>query len=372
MIQMNDFKRQWLELAADSLSAVERVGASGWYVLGREVDAFEAAMAELSKSRCVVGCGNGLDAIEISLRALGLKPGDKVLTTPLSAFATTLAIVRAGGVPVFVDVDSTGHLDLDRAEDALARHQDIRFMVPVHLFGHPMDLVRLQSIKERFGIVLIEDAAQAVGAVMDGRAVGSAGQAATLSFYPTKNLGAIGDGGALLTDDAELADRFRSLRDYGQSSKYVHSTIGMNSRLDELHAAVLRSAMLPRLPGWTERRRSIARRYQDEMVHKGVTVVKEPKSAESVWHLFPVLVAADRRHDFMTYLSSCKVQTGIHYPRLIPDQEAMREVPGMDVVGDLDRARRFAAEEVSLPIHPYLSDDEVDTVIKAVNAWVEK
>jgi dTDP-4-amino-4,6-dideoxygalactose transaminase len=369
MIVMNDFKKQWVDLRSASLAAVERVGASGWYVLGKEVQSFESALAQLSGMRHAVGCANGLDAIEIALRALGLKPGDKVLTTPLSAFATTLAIVRAGGVPVFVDVDATGHLDLDLAEQALDRHPEIRFMVPVHLFGHPMDLQRLRAIRDRRGITLIEDAAQAIASAFGGRVVGSAGQATTLSFYPTKNLGAMGDAGALLTDDAALAEQFRSLRDYGQSSKYVHSALGMNSRLDELHAAVLEAAMLPRLGGWTERRRDIARRYLQGITHNGVLVVNAAASALSAWHLFPVLVAAERREHFMAHLTAHQIQSGIHYPRLITDQEAMKGVPGMQVLGRLDMAHRFAASEVSLPIHPYLTDDEVEQVIRAVNAW---
>ena len=369
MIVMNDFRKQWADLRSDSLAAVERVGASGWYILGKEVQAFETALAELSGMRHAVGCANGLDAIEIALRALGLPPGAKVLTTPLSAFATTLAIVRAGGVPVFVDVDTTGHLDLDLAEQALEQHPDIRFMVPVHLFGHPMDLRRLQAIRQKHGITLIEDAAQSVQAQHGGQVVGSAGQATTLSFYPTKNLGAMGDAGALLTDDAGLADRFKSLRDYGQSAKYVHSVIGMNSRLDELHAAVLHSAMLPRLGGWTGRRREIARLYAQGIRHDGVTVVNPSAASLSAWHLFPVQVAPERRDAFMAHLAARQVQSGIHYPRLIPDQEAMQAVPGAQVLGRLDNSHRFAASEVSLPIHPFLTDDEVDQVIQAVNAW---
>ena len=369
MILMNDFKRQWHDLGADCLRAVERVGSSGWYVLGGEVRAFEAALAKLSGVGSAVGCANGLDAIEIALRAMDIQPGDKVLTTPLSAFATTLAIVRAGGVPVFVDVDTSGHLDVDLAEQVLQTYGDIRFMVPVHLFGHPMNLLRLQAVRDRYGIAVVEDAAQAVGASFGAMPVGSAGQAATLSFYPTKNLGALGDAGALLTSDPALTERFRCLRDYGQSQKYVHSTLGMNSRLDELHAATLHDAMLPRLIAWTRRRREIARRYAEGIDHSGVSLVRPPAGADSVWHLFPVLVAPGLRQDFMRHLSDHQVQSGIHYPALIPRQEAMRSVSGMQVIGSLDNANRLSASEVSLPIHAYLSDDEVERVISVVNAW---
>ena len=221
-ILMNDFSRQWQEIGADCMSAVERVGRSGWYVLGREVSTFETQLAAFCGVKHAVACANGLDAIEIALRAMGLQQGQKVLTTPLSAFATTLAIHRAGGEPVFVDVDHSGNLDLGEAEKALAADRDIRFMVPVHLFGHAVDLDRLEALRDRFDLQIVEDAAQAIGASFKGRVVGSVGQAATLSFYPTKNLGALGDGGALLTNDPELASRFLNLRDYGQTAKYVH------------------------------------------------------------------------------------------------------------------------------------------------------
>lgn len=369
MILMNNFKIQWAELAPDCLASMERVGSSGWYVLGREVRDFEEGLAAMSGASHAVGCGNGLDAIEIALRSLGLQPGGKVLTTPLSAFATTLAIVRAGGVPVYVDVDETGLLDLDLVEEALKADPDIRYLVPVHLFGHPMDLIRLKRIKERYGIALVEDAAQAIGASHGDLPIGSAGDATTLSFYPTKNLGAIGDAGALLTHSDALAARFRSLRDYGQSSKYVHSDIGMNSRLDELHAAVLRTAMLPRLSQWIERRRGIASLYRNHISHGSVEFVPVNPAARSVWHLFPVLVPSRLRDNFMAHLSGLGVQSGIHYPRLIPDQDAMKGVAGMTFMSMLDRARSFAESEVSLPIHPYLGESEVERVIEAVNSW---
>ena len=185
--------------------------------------------------------------IELALRVLGLQPGDKVLTTPLSAFATTLAIVRAGGHPVFVDTDEQGLLDLDLADDALQQDAEIRFMVPVHLYGRCLDMGHLMDIQSRHGIPVIEDCAQALGAAHDGRPAGSVGRVATLSFYPTKNLGALGDGGALVTDDPEVAELAGRLRDYGQSAKFEHVHMGMNSRLDELHAAVLEDVFLPRL-----------------------------------------------------------------------------------------------------------------------------
>lgn len=368
-ILMNDFARQWQVIGADCMKAVERVGESGWYVLGREVSAFETQLAEFCGERHAVGCANGLDAIEIALRAMGLQRGQKVLTTPLSAFATTLAIHRAGGEPVFVDIDSSGNLDLDLAEKALVADRDIRFIVPVHLFGHSVDLDRLQTLRDRFDLQVVEDAAQAIGASFKGRAVGSVGQAATLSFYPTKNLGALGDGGALLTNDSELARRFLNLRDYGQSTKYVHDTLGLNSRLDELHAAVLNQAMLPRLATWLQRRVEVAAQYVSGIQNDRVTVVTPVNGSSSSWHLFPLRVRNGLRDALISHLKAQNIQSGIHYPMIIPDQVAMSQSPQFRQEGILGMARAFASDEVSLPIHPFLSDAEVDRVILAVNTW---
>lgn len=366
---MNDFKRQWDVVEADCMAAVGAVGAGGWYILGSRVSSFEAALALQCQTRFAVGCANGLDAIEIALRALGLRRGDKVLTTPLSAFATTLAILRAGGIPVFGDVDEHGHLDLREAESILEKDPDIRYMVPVHLFGHPLDLNRLERLRDRFGLLIVEDAAQAIGARFGGRPVGVVGQATTLSFYPTKNLGAFGDAGALLTNDERLAEQFCVLRDYGQSAKYVHSQLGMNSRLDELHAAILEQAMLPRLEHWVTRRKEIAQRYVEEIRSNALAPILPPEGAESVWHLFGLKVFAGGRDALASYLHGLRIQSGVHYPHLIPHQEAMRLSGQMQVESSMKKAMMFAAQELSLPIHPFLSDAEVDRIVDAINRW---
>lgn len=367
-VRANPFDRQWEATHENVLSAVERVGASGFYVLGREVEAFEIEFAKTCGAARAVGCASGLDAIEIGLRALDLQPGDEVLTTPLSAFATTLAIVRAGGVPVFVDVDDSGLLDLDLAEACLSERPEARHLVPVHLFGQALDLQRLSALSQRLGLRIVEDACQAVGARSHGRPVGSAGQIAAFSFYPTKNLGALGDGGCLITADPELAETARCLRDYGQRSKYVHDRLGLNSRLDELHAAILRSAHLPLLSGWTKRRAEIAARYRTGLITDLVTIPPPPRGSTSAWHLFPVLVDDGGRDALLAHLKQGGVQAGIHYPNLIPDQPALTSTPHR-VFGELTTARRFASDEVSLPIQPYLSDGEIDRAIDLVNAW---
>ncbi len=363
-ILMNDFQRQWEEIGTDVLAGVERVGRSGWYILGSEVSEFEKELAAFLDTSFCVGCASGLDAIELALRALDLQPGQRVLTTPLSAFATTLAIVRAGGVPLFVDTDEAGNLDLNLVEECLRDRPEVRFVLPVHLFGNLLDLERLAAIRERYGVKVVEDCAQALGAV-GGPGPGSVGDLAATSFYPTKNLGTLGDGGAVFTSSASLTNVCRALRDYGQSAKYVHTRLGMNSRLDEMHAAILRTAMLPRLALWSARRAHVARRYREELCNPRVHLLPVSNSS---WHLFPVRVEAALRPGFLHHLAEQGVQSGIHYPTLIPDQPAMADIP-FERHGGLGRAQRLAAQEVSLPINPHLTDDEVSAVVSTINAW---
>ncbi len=371
IIRVNPFDRQWEDVGADVIAAVERVGKSGRYILGPEVAAFESKLARFVEAKHAVGCASGLDAIEIGLRALGLRRGEEVLTTPLSAFATTLAIIRAGGAPVFVDTDETGLLDLERARQCLEERPALRFFVPVHLFGQSLDLGRLQALKDEHGLQVVEDCAQALGASWCDRQVGGVGQVAALSLYPTKNLGALGDAGAVFTNDDGLADEARCLRDYGQRQKNDHDRLGLNSRLDEVQAAILHGALLPRLEPWTERRRNIATRYLTGLSHALVQPLRSAEHSRSVWHLFPVVIEGDHRDRFCTYLSDHAIQVSVHYPQLIPTQSAMRHAPhGYRVFGDLRVARRIAAREVTLPIHPYLEDRDVDRVVEIVNHWV--
>ncbi|WP_205696698.1 DegT/DnrJ/EryC1/StrS aminotransferase family protein [Conexibacter sp. SYSU D00693] len=359
----NDFKAQWEELREDVLAAVDRVGRSGWLVLGDEVRAFETALAQWWGLPHAVGVASGLDAIEIGLRCAGIGEGDRVLTTPLTAFATTLAVLRAGAEPVWVDVDATGALDLDLADQAMVDDEGIRAVVPVHLFGHPMDPQRLTELAQRHGVTVLEDCAQSAGATRAGRPTGAAGGLAATSLYPTKNLGALGDGGVLLCASEEHAVRARTLRDYGQDRRYHHAELGLNSRLDELHAAMLRSAMLPRLDRWLARRAEVADHYARELTGMGLEPVR-PTGGSSANHLFPVLVADGPDPEALAgELRELGVVVGRHYPFLCPDQPAAQGRGR--TVGELANARRFADRELSLPLHPQLSDADVDTVVRA-------
>ncbi|MBZ5634514.1 MAG: DegT/DnrJ/EryC1/StrS family aminotransferase [Acidobacteriia bacterium] len=354
MIQANDFRRRWEDLREDALAAFETVGASGSYVLGEEVRAFEHALAALWGFPHAAGVASGLDAIEISLRALGCGPGDRVLTAPISAFATTLAIVKTGAVPVFVDTDDQGLIDLERCQELLKKRSDIRFFVPVHLYGFALDPDELLRLRDEHALLMVEDCAQSSSA---------AGDLAAISFYPTKNLGAMGDGGAILMQDAALEARVQALRDYGQTAKYRHDVIGYNSRLDELQAALLRRACLPRLERWLSRRREIAAAYLEGIQNPAVRLPAPPAGSAPSWHLFPVWVEPERRDAFTRHLG-----LGTHYPIAIPDQKALHSVR-FEAPDGCENARRLCASEASLPIHPYLYDSEVAEVIAAVNSF---
>jgi dTDP-3-amino-3,4,6-trideoxy-alpha-D-glucose transaminase len=329
------------------------------------VDQFEKTLAEFWGVNYAVGVGNGMDALEVALRCLDIPTGEKVLTTPFSAFATTLAISRAGGVPVFVDVDDNGNIDLGQCREVLARDRSIRFFLPVHLYGNPLDLEKLAALKADFGLSVVEDCAQAIGARFGGRAVGTIGQAAGTSFYPTKNLGALGDGGALLTNDDEVARCARMLRNYGQSSRYAHDERGLNSRLDEMQAAILLDALLPNLQSWTRKRCGIASRYLEGISNPVLRTLVIDEAAEPAWHIFPLF--SHKRDTFREHLRNALIETDIHYPRIIPDQKAFRQALSYEMAVDPLNARNLAATQCSLPIHPFLEEAEVARIIHSAN-----
>ncbi len=340
--------------------AIDRVLARGWFILGPEVEAFEAEFAAASGARFAVGVGTGTDAIALALRAAGIGPGDEVITAPLSAAFSALAIEMAGATPVFADLDPD-RLTMDPSATEAAITPRTKAILPVHLYGQPADMPALDAIAQRHNLALVEDACQAHRATSAGRLVGTFGLAGAFSFYPTKNLGALGDGGAVTTNDETLAARLRRLRNGGQTDRYHHVEFGVNSRLDELQAAILR-ARLPWLAGWTSRRRAIASRYRRALAGGPVVVPPECDHGH-VYHLFPI--RTPRRDALQAYLTSRGVATLVHYPITIPKQPAFRHLnPAPCPV-----AEQAAGEVCSLPLHPGLADEDVDYVAAALQAW---
>jgi dTDP-4-amino-4,6-dideoxygalactose transaminase len=344
--------------------AIARVLDSGWFILGPEGTAFETEVAAALGARDAVAVGNGTDALALALRALDVGPGDEVVTSALSAAFTGLAVMQAGARPVFVDVDPrTLNLDPDRLPGAFTPRT--KAIVPVHLYGHPADMTPILALARERGIAVLEDACQAHGALHDGRPVGTlAGERGigALSFYPTKNLGGLGDGGAVLVNDPGLAARLRRLRNGGQSDRYRHEVQGFNSRLDEIQAALLRVG-LRHLPAWTERRRALAAFYAGALEGAGVELPREQPYARAVYHLF--VVRHPRREALAAALQARGVGTLIHYPIPLHLQPAFAFLGGRP--GDLPVAERATAEVLSLPLYPELTDLQAQAVATAVH-----
>jgi dTDP-4-amino-4,6-dideoxygalactose transaminase len=349
------------EIKLELDEAYARFMRSGWYILGKEVDSFEEEYAGYCGAKYCIGVGNGLDALHLILRAWGIGPGDEVIVPSNTYIATWLAVSHAGATPVPVEPDPrTFNIDPDRIDAALTSRT--RAIIPVHLYGQPADMDPIMSLAEKHGLKVIEDAAQAQGARCKERRTGSIGHAAGHSFYPGKNLGAFGDGGAVTTNDAELADRVRALRNYGSCKKYYNDYKGFNSRLDELQAAFLR-VKLAKLDEWNERRRAIARYYIDGLRDiPDLTLPFVPEWAEPVWHLF--VVRHPRRDELQEKLTAAGVGTLIHYP--VPPHFSGAYAEGNGATGGLLIAENIAATVLSLPMGPHLMAEQAAEVARAV------
>ena len=339
-------------------TAIRRVVDRGWFVLGPEVEAFERAFADASGAAYSVGVGTGTDALVLILKALGIGRGDEVITTPVSAAYTALAVMAVGARPVFADIDPDRLTIAPAAVEALVGPATAA-IIPVHLYGQSADMAALSAIAARHGLAMIEDCCQAHLAESGGRPVGSFSVAAAYSFYPTKNLGALGDGGAITTNDPGLAARLSRLRNGGQTDRYHHIEPGLNSRLDEIQAAVL-SARLTFLPRWTAARRTLAAVYRRELAGAGVVVPPE-FDAGHVYHLFPV--RSSSRDALKAALGRAGIETLIHYPVPIPRQPALAsESPASCPMAD-----RVCAEILSLPLHPAMPEALAIEVARAVH-----
>jgi dTDP-4-amino-4,6-dideoxygalactose transaminase len=344
---------------ADVRAAIARVVERGWFVLGPELDAFETEFAAACQAPHAVGVGTGTDALALALRVLGVGPGDEVITSPLSAAYSALAIMMAGARPVFADIDPD-RLTLDPRATEAAVTARTKAIMPVHLYGQPADMPALMKVATRCGLLVVEDCCQAHMATCGGKPVGSFGSVAAYSFYPTKNLGALGDGGALTTADADIAARLRRLRNGGQTDRYHHVEFGINSRLDEMQAAILR-ARLTWLPRWTTERRAIAAQYRQQLAGGALTVPPELDPGH-VYHLFPVL--SRDRAALQAHLKARGIETLIHFPVPIPRQPALAsERPDQCPVAD-----RVCDEVLSLPLHPGMTRQAVADVAAALHA----
>jgi dTDP-4-amino-4,6-dideoxygalactose transaminase len=367
MIVMNDFKAEPDELREAMLDAAKRVIDSGWYVLGNEVINFEKQWASLCSMDFAVGVGNGMDAIEIALRSLDIGAGDEVITTPMTAFATVLAILRVGAIPVLADIEEDTGL-LSRESVLRCISSKTKAIVLVHLYGQVRDMSSWQKLCIDNKIELIEDCAQSHLATLGGKVAGSFGVAGAYSFYPTKNLGAVGDGGALVTNNKALAERASRMRNYGQSVRYYHPELGMNSRLDEIHAAML-SERLKWLASFTERRREIADQYHAGVSNAEISLLKAPQERTAhAYHLF--VIKTDKRDILQKHLQENEVQSLIHYPVPVHYQASCNGIK-CDPKG-LSVSEYYASQCLSIPCHPQMTDLDVNHVISAINSFESK
>jgi dTDP-4-amino-4,6-dideoxygalactose transaminase len=362
-VPFNDLNAEGSPWEEDLRAALERVLRSGWFILGPEVQAFEREFADALGARHAVSVANGTDAITLALLGLGVGPGDEVVTTPLSAAFTSLAISRLGARPVHADVEPA---TLTLSADAVARclTGKTRAIVPVHLYGNAADVEGVLELAREHGLEMVEDACQAHGARLSNRALGTFGKAGAFSFYPTKNLGALGDGGMIVTDDAALADRLRRLRNGGQSSRYVHDEVGFNSRLDEIQAAILR-AKLPHLEAENGKRRGHASLYQARLRGAPVELVRVRDGCTSARHLF--VIRTPERDRLAQHLKARGIQTLVHYP--VPTHLQPAYLGLGQGEGSCPTAEQAAREILSLPLYPALSPDAVERVADSIGEF---
>jgi dTDP-4-amino-4,6-dideoxygalactose transaminase len=376
-VPLLDLQRQYEQVRAEVLAAVGRVCASQHYILGPEVEALERELAEFCGASDAVGCASGTDALWLALVAAGVQPGDQVLTTPFSFFASASAIARAGARPVFADIDRrTFNLDPVQVKSFLrgGRRDKLRALLPVHLYGQCADMDSLQHLADEFHLAVIEDSAQAVGARWSRHSAGSMGVCAAFSFYPTKNLSAYGDAGMVTTNSPKMAEHMRRLRNHGSSSRYVHEELGWNSRLDAIQAAILR-VKLKYVEGWNEARRRLAERYDQLFAAAGLTSTGEqpenaapiqiPQTSGRAHHVFhQYVVRAFRRDELREFLAARRISTEIYYPIPLHLQPCFVYLGYRE--GDLPEAERAAREVLALPMFPELAENEQQWVVKSI------
>lgn len=359
MIPLIDLKKQFASIHQEMKDAIIQVLESGNYILGPKVNELEKKIAERLGVKHAIAVGNGTDALVLTLEAFGIGKGDEVITTPFTFFATSEAITRVGATPVFVDIDpKTYLLDAHKVKEKIT--SNTKAIIPVHLFGLPADMDEIQSIANKHNLVVIEDAAQAFGAVYKEKSVGSIGDAGCFSFFPTKNLGTIGDGGMITTSNDTVAETIRRLRVHGSKEKYYHVEAGYNSRLDEIHAAIL-LVCLKEIDHWNERRNAIAEYYSLRL--KATNGLESPMSMPDrshVYHLY--CITSPKREEIIRSLKNASIQTGIYYPLCLHLQDAYKSLGYTH--GDFPIAERVSKEIFAIPMHPFLLKEEQNKIVK--------
>ncbi len=356
MIKLVDLGKQHKALEVELMTAIEDIVVTSSFIGGTPLANFESCFADFCSVNNIIGVSNGTTAIEVALRANGIGTGDEVITVAHTFFATAEAILNVGAKPVFVDVNLVdGLMNISMIEAVLTKKT--KAVIPVHLYGHLVNIKKLKEISDKYNLVIIEDAAQAHGASAAWGKPGQITEAATFSFYPGKNLGAWGDAGAIATNNEILASRYRKMRDHGRITKYEHSVVGMNARMDALQAEVLR-IKLSKLKSWNERRHEIALMYVEAITEKGFEILFQDASYQSAWHLFVVRVA--NRELIQNRFKQAAIETGIHYPVPLHRQPALQDMFSGLV---LPVTEKLAEEIISLPLHPYLTDNEVSQII---------
>ncbi len=357
------FEPMHTEISDEIIRKFDEVYKRNWFIKGSELELFEREFADYCDAKYCIGCGNGLDAIYLALRAMDIGPSDEVIIPSHTFIATSLAVSYVGAIPVFVESDiHTYNIDISLIEKAVT--EKTKCIIPVHLYGQPADMDAIIEIAKKYDLKIIEDCAQAHGALYKGRKVGSFGDAGAFSFYPGKNLGALGDGGAVVTNNHELSEKIRALGNYGSIEKYHHIYKGTNSRLDEVQAAFLR-IKLKNLDRWNDERIKIARKYSEGIENHEIIKPFIAQNAKHVWHLY--VVRSTRRDEFEKYLNDCGIGTTVHYPIPIYMQEAYKESkikPGTFPVADT-----VANEIISLPLWYGMTDADIEYVIGKINEW---
>jgi len=356
MIPMVDLKKQFNEIRKEINDVLEEILQSTHFILGPKVRELEQKVSAYTKTEDAVGVASGTDALHLALKALGIGKGDEVITTPFTFFATVEAIIYLGARPVFVDIEpETFNIDPEKIERAITKNT--KAIVPVHIFGHPADMTKITEIARHYGLKIVEDCAQSFGASINGKLTGSFGDAGCFSFYPSKNLGAYGDGGMVVVKDREVADEIRRLRNHGSKATYIHSTIGFNSRLDEIQAGIL-LVKFKRIDIYNEKRRSRAELYTRALSGSNIRCPSEREGFRHVYHQYSIM--SPKRDEIQKALRENSISSAIYYPVPMHIQEALKDLGYKE--GDFPIAEQVSKEIISLPIYPELEDSQIEHI----------